>query len=178
MKVLTLAFISLLTFPIVELEMRDLPDAKIELLVPKTFKVMTKELLGKKYPYVYINTEKQEAFVLTDDSATVYLAFNYDPRTEQISSESIILTKNAFKIGFQEAYPNANLIEDGIKYINRKRVGYIKFITQQGDKKTYNYFFLTDVRRKLLLCSFSCPEKLMPEWEETAEQIVNSLRAK
>jgi hypothetical protein len=74
--------------------------------------------------------------------------------------------------------PDARWLQDGVKPINGKQVGYFQFITNAVDQTVFNYYFFTDIDGKILFLSFNCIEKLLPDWKETAETIVSSLKVK
>ena len=79
---------------------------------------------------------------------------------------------------FKNIYPSAKWKDSGVKEINGRKVGYLKFITPAIDTKIYNVMFFTDFDGKLLLSTFNCIEKSISEWEQTADEIMNSLRIK
>lgn len=163
---------SLLLLGNIELETRSLLNDKIEILVPKEFKEMSKELLDVKYP----RTQNRPSYVLTDEGATVNVAFTHLPNA---ADKTVIEAyKNSIKSSYEKAFPTAVWKGDGVATINDKQVGYLKLITQAADQKVYNYLFMTDVDGKLLIGTFNCTEKLMPEWEEVGEKIVKSLKVK
>ena len=153
----------------VDLEKRKLMNDKIEILVPKDFKEMSREMLDFKY-----RGNNKPTFVLTDDAAAVNLGFNLMPN---LASEDLIETyKNYIKASFENAFPNATWKSDGVRTINGRKVGYLKLLTEGIDQRIYNYIFLTHCEGKLLFGTFNCTEKRLPAWELTAEKIVESLK--
>jgi hypothetical protein len=70
------------------------------------------------------------------------------------------------------------VLDEGVKTINGKKIGYFKFLTQAVDQKVFNYYFFTVVNGKILLFSFNSIEKLQKKWEHTADEIVASLKIK
>ncbi len=70
------------------------------------------------------------------------------------------------------------VLDEGVKTMNGKKIGYFKFLTQAVDQKVFNYYFFTVVDGKVLLFSFNCIEKLQKKWEPTADKIVSSLVTK
>ena len=79
---------------------------------------------------------------------------------------------------YQESFPKATWKGDGVTIINGRKVGYLKLITDAIDQRVYNYVFLTYCDGRLLIGTFNCVEKLLPKWESTSEEIVQSLRVK
>ena len=172
MKFLCLAFFSFAFTQVTELGKLSLLNDKIELLVPKEFRQMTQQMLDIKYPH----TQNRPTFVLTNGDATINIAFNHLPNP---ADESVIESyKDNIKSSYQKSFPSAGWKGDGVMTVNGKKAGYLKLITDAKDQKVYNYIFLTDIDGKLLIGTFNCIEKLLPEWEAVSEQIVKSLKAK
>jgi hypothetical protein len=175
MKILTLALISLLAFPVIELEKRSFVNDKVELLVPKNFKALSKAEIKERYQF-----GDKPAFHLTNDSGTVFLSLHY--YIEKIADDafyneevSFTQAKSAFKAGLEEGFPGAIWKDEGIKTIDERKVWYAKIIYPGAG---YQYSFLAYVNKRLFKCTFACADYLLPEWEETAELIVNSFRIK
>jgi Golgi nucleoside diphosphatase len=169
MKILLLFVLPLLPVFQADLEKRKLLDDKVEILVPKNFKQMGPEMLDFKY-----KGKNRPTLVFTDDAAAVNLAFNLLPN--QASEDLIETYKNSVKASFQASFPNAIWKGDGVRIINGRKVGYLKLITEAIDQPIYNYLFITHCQGKLLVGTFNCTERRLPEWEENAEKIVESLK--
>jgi len=173
MKFLSLILISMLTFPVIDMERRTFLDGKLELLVPKALKEMTKEDIKKEY------TGDKPAFVLINDSATIKLSVIYNPgRLNMSEAEAFIMTKAAYKAGLEEGLPGSIWKDEGVKEIDGKKVWYAKIVHSADGKSLNHYIFLSYVRKRLYVCDFLCHENALPEWEETAEQIMNSFKVK
>lgn len=130
---------------------------------------MSAEMLDLKY-----KGQNRPTIVLTDDDATVNIALNLLPNP---ANEGLIESyKNSVKSSFQKSFPNAVWKSEGVKTINGRKVGFLKLITQALDQGIYNSLFITHCEGKLLVGTFNCTEKLMPAWEETSEQIIQSLK--
>lgn len=156
----------------VKLEKKTFLDNKIELMVPADFKPMTEEMLNFKYP----NTHQRPNLVLTDENAEVNIVISLIP--QPITPGQIGAFKD-FQMGsLKKMRPDAKWLEDGVKTINGKSVGYFKFISNAVDQTVFNYYVFTDMDGKVLLLSFNCTEKQLPKWKETAETIVSSLKVK
>lgn len=171
MKLIFTALCLALFYAPVELQKRSLLEGKVEILVPVEFTEMSEEMLNVKY-----RGQNKPTYVLSDSDGTVNLAFNL---TNNKANENLIASYQAsLKSSLASGHPMATWKGDGIKSVNDKKVGYFKLITQASDQKVYNYIFIANVEGKLLIGTFNCIEKLMPEWEALAEKIVSSLRVK
>lgn len=164
-------FIVVIFFVQAELEKRSLLDDKIEILVPKGWKPMSEDLIKIKYPGA-----RPPKYVLSDVTGGISLAFNHtDTRATQ---EQIEAYKGVLKSTLSNAFPEAEWLEDSVKMINGKKVGFCKVITNALSGRIYNQMFFTDLDGKLLICSFNVVENKMKDWRISADEIMNSLTLK
>jgi len=157
-------------FP-VDLEKRTLLDNKIEILVPKGWKPMSEDLIKIKYPGA-----KPPKYVLSDVSGGISLAFN--PTESRATQEQIETYKGFLKTSLESAFEDEEWIDEGIKEINGRKVGFFKLITNTASGKIYNQMFFTDLDGKLLIISFNVVENKMKDWKSAADDIMNSLTLK
>lgn len=171
-KITILAFILLAATTLkIELEVKPLLNNKIELKIPKDFQIMSKEMLEKKYP-----RNNPPTLVFTNESGGINVGLNHTQ--SKATQGEIEMYRDALVRTFKSNFPNAKWKDSGIKEINRKNVGYMEVITPAADGKIYNLMFFTNVDGRLLICSFNCMEKNIPEWEPVAKEIMNSLKVK
>ncbi len=153
----------------IELETKTLLNGKINLKIPKSFEIMSEEMLKVKYP-----SERRPTLVYTNESGEINVALNL---TQSKAAQNIISTyKDKFVETFKNAYPSAKWKDKDVKEINGRKVGYLELITPAIDTEIYNLMFFTDVDGKLLICSFNCTKKNIPEWTSLAKEIMNSLK--
>ncbi|MCG9899554.1 MAG: hypothetical protein MH132_06110 [Hydrotalea sp.] len=155
----------------IELEIKSLLNNKLELKIPKEFKIMSEELMKFKYP-----SERRPTLVYSNESGGINVALNL---TQSQANQQLISTyKDNFIKTFKIMYPSAEWKDSGIKTINGKEVGYLELVTPAIDTEIYNLIFFTDLDGKLLLCTFNCTKKSIEEWTPTAKEIMNSLKVK
>jgi hypothetical protein len=153
----------------IELETKTLLNGKINLKIPKSFEIMTEEMLKLKYP-----SERRPTLVYTNESGEINVALNL---TESKAAQNLIpIYKDKFVETFKNSYPSADWKDKDVKLINGKKVGYLELITPAIDTEIYNLMFFTDVDGKLLICSFNCTKKNISEWTAIAKEIMNSLK--
>lgn len=155
----------------VELISMSLLDGRILLKVPKSFDIMTEELMRVKYP-----TERRPTLVYSDDSGAINVALNLTPNPA--NQEMIDPYFDNFKMTFENLYPSAEWKGAGVQEINGRKVGYLKLITPAIDTEIYNQIFFTDLDGQLLLCTFNCTVERLDDWEVAAEEIMQSLKLK
>ena len=171
-KTLGVALLSVLllsaTCYTIDLETKTLLNGKINLKIPKSFEIMSEEMLKFKYP-----SANRPTLVYTNESGEINVALNL---TQSKAAQNIIsIYKDKFVENFKNTYPSAAIDKD-IKIINGRKVGYLELITPAIDTEIYNLMFFTDVDGKLLICSFNCTKKNIPEWTSVAKEIMNSLK--
>ena len=153
----------------IKLQKRSLLNGRIELLVPDYFKPMTAEVTAVKYP----NPAKRPDLVLTDANAEVNIVISVTPQPIQPSQMG---QYKDFMIGsLKQTHPDATWLDNGVKTIHGKNIGYFKLISPAVDQKVFVYYFFTNMDGKVLLFTFNCTESLLPKWKDTADAIMASL---
>jgi hypothetical protein len=175
-KEITMKFLIILLLPIFsfgqsKFDTVSLLNDKVKILTPKELSTMSDEMWTVKY-----QKRTRPILVLSDEAGEVNLIADM---TQQPATENQIASFKDYQIQQLRAKrPDLNLLNDGVKTIYGKKLGYFKFVTQAFDQKVFNYYFFTIVEGKILLFTFNCIEKLQKKWESTADRIVESLQIK
>lgn len=170
MKFLLLLLFPTLAFAQIKLDTVSLLSSKVKILAPNKLSSMSDQMWASKY-----HKRARPILVLTDEYGEVNLIADM---TEQPANENQIESFKDSQIQqLRKSRPDLAIIDDGVKIINGKKVGYFKFITQAIDQKVFNYYFFTTVNEKILLFSFNCIQSLQKKWENTADEIVASLKS-
>ena len=157
--------------PAPDLVVKSLLNDKIEIKIPEEFEIMSEDMMKLKYP-----SERRPTLVYTNETGGINVAFNLTEN--QANQEVIPAYKESFVQTFKNLYPTAEWIDDGVKNINGKDIGYLELVTPAADTEIYNLTFFTDMDGKLLLCTFNCVKDSQDEWAPTAHEIMNSLTVK
>ncbi|MGZ3751038.1 MAG: hypothetical protein ACXVAU_07175, partial [Mucilaginibacter sp.] len=161
-----------LGFSQINLEQQRFLNNRVELLVPIGFIHMSAGDRDIKYP----NQSQQPDVILTDQNGDVNILI---VMLSQTIHPSQIAAYKDFQIAtLKKSHPNSQWLDNGVRTINGKSVGYFKFITDAADQKIFDYYFFTELDGRVLLLTFNCTEKLLPKWKATAETIVSSLSIK
>jgi len=170
-------FIALLFFPVFSFgQMKadqkiSILDNKVEILVPKELSKMSDDAWKIKYhdfpkPKLALANENGEVSLLAD-------------LTQQAAVDSQMAAYKDFRINnLKKAQPGIKILADGVKAVNGKYVGFVKFSSPATDQNIFNFFAFAVVRGKILSLSFNCTEKLQKTWEKVADEIVGSLKIK
>jgi hypothetical protein len=171
MRYFVLLLLPVFSFAQSKLDTVSLLNGKVKILAPKELSPMTEEMWKAKYQ----NRAKPD-MVLTDQDGEINLIASL---TQQPATENQVAEFKDLQVQQLKAQrPDFVLLGDGVKSINGKKIGYIKFLTQAVDQKVFNYYFFGIFNGKVLLFSFNCIEKLQKKWESTADNIMASLSIK
>lgn len=144
-------------------------DNKVEILMPKSFKIMSEELAKIKYP-----SENRPNIIYMNEEGSINIAFTYT--SNKITSEELESYKEVFIESFNTLYPSAIWYENNILLINEKLVGFLELLTPAIDTEIYNLMFFTELDGRLLIGTFNCTEDEMEYWESIAKEIMNSIK--
>lgn len=171
MRFLILLLFPTLCFSQTKLDTISILTNKVKLLAPKELKSMSDEMWTAKY-----QRRTRPILVLSDEDGKVNLLADMTQLTA--SEDQIPAFKDVQVQQLKKSRPDLTVIDEGVKIINGKKIGYFKFLTQAVDQKVFNYYFFTEIDGKILLFSFNCIEKLQKKWEPTADKIISSLVTK
>ena len=144
-------------------------QGKVEVSIPKSFDVMSEELLKMKYP-----SDNRPTTAYTNEDGTVNVAFNYTQ--ERTTSEDMSALVKVFEDSFESHYPSAHWYRSGLEVINGRDVGVLELITPAADTEIYNLLWFTDLDGRLMVMSFNCTVEELDNWRETANSIMGSFK--
>ena len=171
MRLLVLLILPILGFSQGKLKSISLFEGKVELMVPKKMAEMSDEMWALKY-----RSRERPAMVLTDDDGEVNLLAS---QTQQPAREDQMTAFLDFQMDqLKKQRSDLAMLDHGVKSVNGKNVGFFKFLSTAVDQKVFNYYFFIIVDGKVVLFTFNCIDKLRNDWEDTADQIVASLKVK
>ncbi len=93
-----------------------------------------------------------------------------------MTNDQVEELKNVQLAAIQKSHPEGKLLDNDIKEINSRKVGFFKIMTQANDQKVFNYFLFTTLYNKVLLITFNCAEKQMSTWEKTIDKMITSIK--
>ncbi len=168
MRLFMLLLLPVLTIAQGKLDSIELLSGKVKMLSPRVLTIMTDEMWFLKYR----NTPRP-FLALSDTDGEVNFLGTLTP--QQIVESQLVAYKDFNIDQIKKSRPDFVLLDQGIKNVNGKNLGYFKFETQAIDQKVFNYYFFTTVDGKILLFTFNCIQKLRKQWEHTADQMMASL---
>ncbi len=150
----------------VESKYVSLEDYKYRVLVPTSFKTLSKEEIAKDY-----GTTDAPELVFANADNTVNVAFSKpnnalknDEVEEYLKAMKTILSTSMDVI-------SADMTEkDGHK------IGILKLVSKLEDEKIYNQMAFFSYDDKLAIVTFNCRDNIRGEWEKVGSAIIDSIK--
>jgi len=143
---------------------------EIEVLFPKTFKLMDDEMIALKY-----RSKQGTTFMAyTDEDAIVNIAF------EHTLNKAMLKDLPAIKqvLDGQFNRPQIDFQKSEIRKINSRDFIILEMITPAMDMNVYNLMFITSLEDRMMMGTFNCTVDKVQQWKPTAYQILNSITIK
>lgn len=153
----------------------------ITVSIPENFKPMEPEDIIQRVPSVraplaaYTNLERDVDFSI-NVSAT------------QWPDADLALASKFFKSGLQNLYDKVDFINEGIVEIKGKRYIFFEFEsrmngaraneTQRAPIIKYTYIQYLVEEKRTLVFSFNCPSRVKADWQDTASQVMKSVKVR
>ena len=151
------------------LVVRKMFNDKIELLVPRTFRELTKEQIAAKFP----DAGSRPAVVWTADDESSGIRVMEMP--EDVSDQQVP-EYQTFHVRYMKQEPDQEWISDGVRKINGRNVGFVKVV--HTDINTYAHYFFVSIDGRLVQLAYHCTGKLRPSLESVGDKIAASLKVK
>lgn len=149
--------------------------------LPKTFYPMPPSDIALRFPSV-----RKPIAAYTDESRLT--DFSVKISASKWRSQDLPMLRDFFRSSILNLYDRVNFIQDSIVVINDREFAVFEFETYIAgeqfslDKKSparkYHYLQYALLNGKTLVFSFSTPKKLMGQWQETAGEIMASIKIK
>jgi hypothetical protein len=153
----------------------------ITVSLPADFYAMAPDDIAQRFPSVraplgaYTNQDR-----VVDFSANIS-ATQWPDGDQEVA-------RQFFKAGLMNLYDKVEVIEEGIQVINKKKYIFFEFESYvRGNKAQlgnedpilkYTYIQYLVQPKRTLVFTFSCPKDQRQDWQETARQIMKSVKVK
>jgi hypothetical protein len=114
--------------------------------------------------------------------------FSIKTSATQWPDANIEMSLKFFKAGIYNLYDRVEMINEGIQEIHKKNYIYFEFDSRlNGDQRSlgdqdsilkYSYVLYLVEKNRTLVITFSCPDHLKEDWQETARAVMMSLHIK
>jgi hypothetical protein len=154
---------------------------EISVLLPKDFRPMDDLDFGQRYPSV-----RKPIAAYTNPDRLVDFSVNVS--ATQWPDANIEMAQKFFKAGLANLFDNIDFFSEGIHEVHGKRLIYFEFesrikgnpmeLSQRDPILNYTYIqYLVEPGRTLVF-SFNCPRRIRPDWQETAQKMMTSIKMK
>lgn len=154
---------------------------QISVMLPENFVPMGDLDFQERYPSVrkpigaYTNPDHEVDFSV-NISATSWPDANLE------------MAQKFFKAGVMNMFDRVEFISEGVHEVNGKKLVYLEFESRvKGDRSSlgneeavvrYSYLQYWVQPSRTVVFSFNCPVRLKPDWQDTAEKIMKSIKLK
>jgi hypothetical protein len=153
----------------------------ITVLLPKNFQPMAEMDFTDRYPSV-----RAPIAAYTNEERVVDFSLNIS--ATQWPDKNAGLAQKFFKSSIQNMFDRVEWINEGVTTIHGKEFIFFEFESRingnpraDGSQPTitrYTYIQYLLQPKRALVFSFNCPVKIRPDWQETAHQIMASVKVK
>lgn len=147
---------------------RLLLDERVCLTLPDSLAPMDPELAALKYP-----SERRPDPVFSNTAGSVSLGFTHT-QTE-VRDETIGEFTRAMQQTLQRMQSSAQFMDDGVKIIHGRQMGWFEFTSPALDGDIYNRMGFVELSGTALMIGFNCPAKVMAQWRPVAGAILATL---
>lgn len=151
----------------------------ITVSIAKDLMPMTPEDIAQRHPSV-----RAPLAAYTDQNRMI--DFSVKTSATQWYGSDREMSRDFFKSGIYNLYDRVDMIEEGIKMIHKKNYVFFEFTSRvNGDRnqmgaqdaiQKYTYILYLVENKRTLVISFSCPLQMKDEWQETARQMMSSVK--
>ena len=168
---LALLIMSSYAFAQVELSKKTVLENQVIIKIPEGFKQLEEIEINKKFAI-----GRRPNVVFSNDNGTVNLTL--DLKSTQINQGALVNYQANYGYMFSQYRIDKTKNSSDIITVNNHKVGFFKLLIPERTGKVYTLMFYTNIGNQLLIGSFYCPINEQKKWQETANEILNSLVVK
>ena len=155
----------------------------ISVSMPKSFRPMSDALLREKYV-----AARRPLAAYTDHNQQV--AFGLNVSNTRWQAGDLAMLKDFYRASVLELYDEVDFITESVEKINGREFAVFEFVSvvrpdenetsfiNQKPIRQYTYVQYTIHNKKTWVFDFSVPARVQPEWQETAQKMMTSVRMK
>lgn len=123
--------------------------------------------------------------MFSNDAQEVMLGINYNIMHWTENDTELIY--GFYKASINNLFDKVEFIQDEIKEINGRKFIVFEIIgtvqddntfSSKGPQKNYSYIQYTSWNDQVLLFNFSCKARLKNQWQDVAQEVMNSIKIK
>jgi hypothetical protein len=152
-----------------QVSQRNILSNTASIKLPSSFSMMDANTLSSKYPP---NNKPSEVY--TNTEATVNIAFR---KTEQQLINANVFTEGMKLQSQLVSSGKVQLVKSEQIKSGNNNIHVFSFYSDAIDTKVYNIMFVFSVKGKMVVGSFNCTSVLQPQWQQTAYEIIRSIKS-
>jgi hypothetical protein len=156
-------------------------SSDITVSIPSELMAMTPDDIALRHPSV-----RKPIAAYSD--ADRMIDFSIKTSATQWPDANVEMSMKFFKAGVYNLYDRVEMINEGIQEIHKKNYIFFEFDSRiNGDQRSlgdqdsilkYTYVMYLVEKNRTLVITFSCPDHLKEDWQETARAVMMSLHIK
>lgn len=157
-------------------------DQNISMKIPEGFLPMSQADLVNRY-----NAYRKPLAMYTSDDRQIDLGINEN--SSPWAGEDLEILRDFYRANISNLFTEVNFINDEITMIADRRFAVFEFTSKVSDEdqtfggmksaiSKYNYIMYTIRDNKVLLFNFSAPLRAKEAWQESAKEMMESVRVK
>lgn len=143
-------------------------EGRLQVYLPKEFKIMPIELAKLKYP-----SEQRPPVIYMDD--TTVLNFGFSTLPVPSVAEQAEELRDTLKSVCQKAFPANAFFEKGLYQLNEGKLSWFDYKSHTVDGPMYNVMYVIPAGQTLLQGIFNCPFELMENWKPVILQVMEKM---
>lgn len=153
---------------------------EISVAIPESFTQMTDAELFNKY----ISDRKPIAMYTSQDKRA---DFGINENSSPWAGNDLEILKSFYKANMGNLFTKVDFLTDEVQTIGNRQFAVLEFVSVLEDENSigtvntvskYTYIQYTIRNGKVLLFNFTCPALQQKKWENTAKEIMQSIRIK
>lgn len=156
-------------------------SSDITVSLPSELMAMTSDDIALRHPSV-----RKPIAAYSDADRMV--DFSIKISATQWPDANVEMSRKFFKAGIYNLYDRVEMINEGVQEIHKKNYIFFEFDSRiNGDQRSlgdqesilkYTYVLYLVEKKRTLVITFSCPNHLKEDWQETAHEVMKSLHIK
>ncbi len=143
----------------------------ISAAIPEGFVPMSDHDIAIRYP----STKKPLAMFTSNDMS---VDFGLNVTKSNWAGDDLALLKDVYKSTLYTLYNEVRIIREEIQTVNKQNFVILEFTSKADQTRKYTFLQYGIFNNRVYIFNFTCPEREMGKWNETATDIMASIKVK
>lgn len=143
---------------------------EVKVMIPTNFFIANEKIVNQRYP----DDSTRPQIIYSDESEKTLLSLNISENSGN-KRDTIVKLYKLVKDDIRANYPDHKFLKTDV--IRNRTLANIEVILPNSDgKMIYNMMAFRYVGGKFFAFNFSCPEREIPKWRNTAREIAENIK--